>query len=115
MLDELKRQEKEHTEGRLYQLYETFKSFVFHELTVDEFADAFAQNLVYGLFLAKLNADVQTISLYNAKKFIPVSFELIRELVDFLDELENDEYRETRWIVEEVLTIMNNLNLAGYR
>jgi type I restriction-modification system DNA methylase subunit len=113
LLEELERQEKEHTEGRLYQLYETFKSFVFHELTVDEFADAFAQNLVYGLFLAKLNADVYTVSLYNAKRFIPASFELIRELVNFLDELDNEEYRETRWIVEEVLTIMNNLNLAA--
>ena len=68
---------------------------------------------MYGLFLAKLNADVQTVSLYNAKKFIPVSFELIRELVNFLDELDNEEYRETRWIVEEVLTIMNNLNLQA--
>ena len=113
LLDELMRQEKEHTEGRLYQLYETFKSFIFQEITVDEFSDAFAQNLVYGLFLAKLNADAQTVNLYNAKKFIPASFELIRELVNFLDELDNEEYRETRWIVEEVLTIMNNLNLQA--
>ena len=113
LLDELKRQEVEHTEGRLYQLYETFKTFVFHELTVDEFSDAFAQNLVYGLFLAKLNADVHAVNLYNAKKYIPASFELIRELVNFLDELDNEEYRETRWIVEEVLTIMNNLDLKA--
>lgn len=113
LLDELKRQELKHTEGKLYQLYETFKSFIFHELTVSEFADAFAQNLVYGLFLAKLNADVKPINLYNAKKYIPTSFELIKELVDFLDELENEEYSETRWIVEEVLTIMNNLDLPA--
>ncbi len=113
LLHELMKQEKEHTEGRLYQLYETFKSFIFHELTVTEFADAFAQNLVYGLFLAKLNADIQTINLYNAKRFIPSSFDLIRELVNFLDELDNEEYQETRWIVEEVLTILNNLDLAA--
>lgn len=113
LLDELKRQAVEHTEGRLYQLYETFKTFVFHELTVDEFSDAFAQNLVYGLFLAKLNAGVQNVNLYNAKKYIPASFELIKELVAFLDELDDDEYRETRWIVEEVLTIMNNLDLGA--
>lgn len=113
LLDELKRQEVEHTEGRLYQLYETFKTFVFHELTVDEFSDAFAQNLVYGIFLAKLNADAHAVNLYNAKKYIPASFELIRELVNFLDELDNEEYRETRWIVEEVLTIMNNLDLRA--
>jgi predicted helicase len=113
LLEELQRQEKGHNEGRLFQLYETFKSFVFHELTIEEFADAFAQNLAYGLFLAKLNADTNSVNLYNAKKYIPSSFELIRELVNFLDELDNEEYRETKWIVEEVLTIMNNLDLKA--
>ncbi|MDX2048525.1 MAG: type ISP restriction/modification enzyme [Chitinophagaceae bacterium] len=113
LLEELIRQEKEHTEGRLYQLYETFKTYVFHELTVSEFSDAFAQNLVYGLFLAKLNAGVKPVSLNNAWDYIPATFELIRELVDFLKELKRDEYRETKWIVEEVLTIMNHLDLKA--
>jgi len=113
LLDELKRQEVEHTEGRLFQLYETFKTFFFHELTVSEFSDAFAQNLVYGLFLAKLNADLNPINLNNVWDYIPSSFELIKELVDFLKELKRDEYRETKWIVEEVLTIMNNLDLMA--
>lgn len=113
LLEELQRQEKEHSEGRLFQLFETFKSFIFHELTIEEFADAFAQNLAYGLFLAKLNADTNLINLYNAKKYIPNSFELIRELVDFLDELDNEEYREAKWVVVEVLTIMNNLDLKA--
>lgn len=107
--DELERQHKEHQEGTLAGLYETFKTYVFHELTLDEFADAFSQNLVYGLFLASLNAGVKKVDLYNAKQFIPGSFELIKELVNFLDELANDEYRETRWIIEEVLTILNNM------
>jgi hypothetical protein len=115
LLEELQRQAKEHNEGRLFQLFETFKNFVFHELTIEEFADAFAQNLAYGLFLAKLNAGANSVNLYNAKKYIPSSFELIRELVNFLDELDNDEYRETKWIVEEVLTIMNNLDLRAIK
>jgi len=111
LLDELKRQEKEQTAGKLYPLFDTFRNFVFHELTVEEFADTFAQSLIYGLFLAKLNADTQLINLYNAKKYIPASFELIRELVNFLDELDNDKYKDTKWIIEEVLTIMNNIDL----
>jgi hypothetical protein len=111
LFEELLRQEKEHQEGRLFQLFETFKNFVFQELSIEDFADAFAQNLAYGLFLAKLNADTQLVNLYNAKKFIPTSFELIRELVNFLDELDNEEYKETKWLVEEILTIMNHLDL----
>jgi type ISP restriction-modification system protein/N-6 DNA methylase len=109
--DELVRQEREHKEGRLYGLYQIFRDQVFHELTLKEFADAFAQMLAYGLFLARLNSDLEPITLNNAREYVPGSFQLIRELVDFLNELEKDEYREVRWVVEEVLSIVNGLDL----
>ncbi len=110
LYEELTEQHNNNKQDKLIGLYETFKTYVFHELTIQEFADAFAQNLAYGLFLAKLNANAQTVTLLNAKEFIPHSFELIKELVDFLDELKNKQYAPTRWIVEEVLTIMNNFD-----
>jgi len=113
--EELHRQEREHQSGKLFGLFDTFKKNIHSELTLDNFADAFSQTLVYGLFLAKLNSanenNPEEISLYNAKKYIPVSFELIKELLDFIDELEKEDYKDIRWIVEEVLSIMNNLNL----
>ncbi|HAO47148.1 MAG TPA: N-6 DNA methylase [Ferruginibacter sp.] len=115
LLEELIRQEKEHQEGRLYELYKSFRDYVFHELELEQFADAFTQNLVYGLFLARLNADTKEkeINLYNAIKYIPTSFELIKELVDFLKELDKEEYLAARWIVEEVISIINNLDLPS--
>jgi len=117
LFEELERQKKEHNEGRLYSLFEVFKKYVFHDIksenyTSTDFADTFSQNLVYSLFLAKLNAGSNPVALDTAKRYIPVSFELIRELVGFLDELNNKEYQETKWIVEEVLTILNNINLG---
>jgi hypothetical protein len=111
--EELERQQRDHQEGRLFGLFQIFRDQVFHELTTADFADAFAQMLAYGLFLAKLNADAEQITLHNARQFIPGSFRLIRELVDFLTELEKDEYREVRWVVEEVLSIVNGLDLAA--
>ncbi len=111
--EELVRQGKVHQEGRLYGLYTIFRDQIFHELTLAEFADAFAQMLAYGLFLAKLNAEDGEVTLHNARQHIPGSFRLIRELVDFLTELEKDEYREIRWVVEEVLSIVNGLELAA--
>jgi predicted helicase len=111
LTDELIRQEKEHKQGRLYGLFEIFQKQVFHELTLKEFADAFAQMLAYGLFLARLNSDSETITLHNARQFVPGSFRLIGELVEFLTELNKDEYRDVRWVVEEVLSIVNNLDL----
>lgn len=111
--DELVRQEQEHKEGRLYGLYQVFRDQVFHELTLKEFADAFAQMLAYGLFLARLNSGSEPVTLHNAREYVPGSFRLIRELVDFLAELEKSEYRDVRWVVEEVLSIVNGLNLPA--
>ena len=77
LLEELERQDKENQEGRLHGLYASFKNDVFHELALKEFADAFAQTLGYGLFLAKLNAGERTeVSLQNAKKHVPINFEV---------------------------------------
>lgn len=111
--EELVRQEKEHKQGRLYGLFQIFRDQIFHDLTLNEFADAFAQMLAYGLFLARLNSGVEPVTLHNAREHVPGSFRLIRELVDFLTELEKSEYRDVRWVVEEVLSIVNALDLPS--
>ncbi len=109
LTDELNKQNE--NKGALYDVYEIFKNHVFNELTISEFGDAFAQMLVYGLFLAKLNADTKEVSLENVKKYIPTTFQLIHELVRYLDELNSEDYNETKWIVDETISIMNNLDL----
>lgn len=109
--EELTRQERHHQEGRLFGLYEAFRTQIFRDLALKEFADAFAQMLVYGLFLARLNSGVDIVTLSNARDFVPRTFHLIRELVDFLAEMERKEYREVRWVIEEVLSIVNSLKL----
>lgn len=114
LTEELIRQEREHQQGKLFGLFGVFQKDVFHELDIPGFADAFAQMLGYGLFLGRLNnGNGAPISLNNAKQFIPTNFELIRELVDFLDELDKQEYREIKWLIEEILSIMNTLDLAA--
>ena len=70
--------------------------------------------LAYGLFLARLNAgEAETVTLENVRRFIPGSFTLIRELVRFLEEMNEDEYRDIRWVVDEVLSLVNGLDLAA--
>jgi N-6 DNA Methylase len=53
------------------------------------------------------------VTLHNARQYVPDSFKLIRELVDFLTELEKDEYQNVRWVVEEALSIVNGLDLPA--
>ncbi|HUG81425.1 MAG TPA: type ISP restriction/modification enzyme [Bryobacterales bacterium] len=110
--EELVRQEREHRQGRLYGLFQIFRDQIFHELTLHEFADAFAQMLAYGLFLARLNSDSEPVTLNNAREHVPGSFRLIRELVDFLSVLDQAQYKTIAWVVDEVLSIVNGLRLA---
>ncbi len=113
--EELAFQKKQNSEGLLFGLYETFQQYIFTDLSISDFADAFAQMLVYGLFQAKLNADTKTVTLFNAKKFIPQSFRLIYELVGFLDELNKREYVNAKWIINEVISLLNNIDLQALR
>jgi len=108
--DELNRQVDFNETERLYNLYKAFKINVFKELSISEFSDAYAQMLIYSFFLAGLNADPQMITTDTAKKYIPTTFQLIKELVAFLDELEKTEYKETKWIIDETVFIINNIN-----
>jgi len=108
---ELARQDKENQGERLYGLYHAFKQQVSAEITLAEFADAFAQTLSYGLFLSKLNANGYSLHLGNAKQYIPKSFRLIEELVGFLDELDDEFYKDIKWVVDEVLSITNGIDV----
>ena len=113
LADELVRQEREKSQDKLYGLYDAFKKQVFHDLTLAEFADAFAQTLAYGLFLAALNSEKEIVTLRNAPEFVPSSFRLIRELVEFLPALNAAHYTEIKWVVEEILNIINTMDVAA--
>jgi len=115
LTEELARQEKEGQGERLLGLYGAFRDQISHELPIKDFAGAFAQTLAYGLFIAKLTAGTNRVDLHNVKSFIPGSFRLIRELTDFLDSLEDEPYRDVRWVVEEILSIVNGLELNAIR
>lgn len=114
LAEELTRQEKDDDRGKLHGLYQAFRDQIFHDLDIKAFADAFAQMLAYGLFLARLNAGANVeVTLDNVRKFIPGSFSLIRELVQFLEQMDEDEYRPTRWVVDEILSIVNGIDLPS--
>ncbi len=111
--NELERQEEQNQQDILQELYNAFKEFIFSELTISEFSDAFAQMITFGLYLAGLNADNEKtgdmLSIKNTKDFIPSNFQLIKELYKFFEVLEKNEYKDTKWIIDEVISIINNI------
>lgn len=97
---------------QISQLYRDFKEVLYKDLDFTTFCDSFAQTLTYALFLAKLNDEKnEAIDLYNAKKFIPDSFPLIRAMSKFLDVLA--ELSTLKWLVGEILNIINHIDIEA--
>ena len=105
--------------GRIFGLYEEFQKQISERLQLEEFADAYAQMLGYGLLLARLQAakrgseKTKHLTLDNAREFIPSSFGLLQELMGFLPDLDREQYGSMRWIVEEILSIVNHMDVIG--
>ena len=94
----------------LKSLHEAFKNTLVEDLKEDEFADAFAQTLIYGLFLARLNSD-KNITARDASLLIPQSFEVIKELFRIIQY----DYMPAhlKWIIEESANLINNIDLTN--
>lgn len=92
------------------RVYAEFQKELYKDLGLDDFCDSFAQTLTYSLFLARLNSQGEKIDLYNAKKHIPKSFPLIRELSNFLNTL--DDLDSIKWLLGEIVTIVNHIDIA---
>lgn len=101
--------QNQHLRCELYAVYEIFKEGLFEELATAEFADGFAQMLTYSIFLAKLNCN-QILSIDNIKNHIPQAFSLVKTLGKFLDLLAEDKHKEVKWAVENIFSVINNID-----
>ena len=71
-------------QSRLHGVLEDFRTALDAELSFAQFADTFAQTLVYSLLLAKLKAPAgAALDLYNINRHIPANFAVIRDVTIF--------------------------------
>ena len=114
----LHQQEKSRLKNRLFGLYKAFQKQISEQLQLDEFVDAYAQMIGYGLLLARLQAykkgskENELVTLDNAQKFFPKGLELLREQMGFLPDLKQEEYNIANLYVEEILTIVNHMDVS---
>ncbi len=102
------------SKSSLHGLLNAFQTALDTELSFDKFADAFAQTLVYSLLLAKLKAPAASeLDLYNINRYIPANFAVIREITVFLQGLHDSEYEHIRWVVDDILAAVNNMDAAA--
>ncbi len=106
--------EDDPAKSRLHGLLAAFRTALDTDLAFAEFANAFAQTLVYSLLLAKLKAPAGVkLDLYTINQHIPANFAVIREITTFLQNLDNLEYENIAWVVDDILATINAMDAAA--
>lgn len=92
--------------------YQTFKDQLVHDLTHDQFADMYAQTIVYGLFAARLyDPSLPTFSRIEAANLVPKTNPLIRRL--FKEILSSDMLDEAlAHVIDDLVNIFLHCNVA---
>ena len=102
---------EDNKESRLHGLLKEFRQTLDRNLDFAHFADFFAQTLIYSLLMAKLNSAAgEPLALENLRGRIPQNFAVIRNIAIFLTELDDNEYNDIRWIVGDILAIINGMD-----
>ncbi len=94
----------------LWQVYETVKKLLVHDLTTTAFADMYAQTLVYGLFVARFHDTSQeSFTRQEARDLVPASNPFLRHFFDHIVGPDFD--KRLAYIVGELCDIFANVNV----
>lgn len=92
------------------RVYEAIKKQLVHDLTLDSFADMYAQTLVYGLFVARYHDETpDNFSRQEARDLVPKSNPLLRHFFDHIAGTDFDSRLEH--IVNELCEVFTHANI----
>lgn len=97
----------------LVSTYNVLKENIYsNNFSINEFSDSIAQTITYGVFIARLNNKENIkISFNNIKEFIPSNFSLIRDILNLINDIGvNREYNSLKWILEEIINVVNSID-----
>ena len=90
--------------------YEAFKANLIHDITVDEFADIYAETIAYGLFAARLHDETPaTFTRGEALDLLPKSNPFLRELFIYIAGPNLDE--RLRRVIDELCDVFCATNM----
>lgn len=72
--------EIEHENGAIHQLYESFREGLIHDMSVDQFADMYAQTMTYGLFTARTMDTDGQFEMHEVADLIPSTNPFLKQL-----------------------------------
>ena len=93
----------------LIRVYEAIKKMLVHDLTLESFADMYAQTLVYGLFVARYYDEIpDTFSRQKARDLVPPSNPFLRHFFDHIAGPDFD--KRLSFIVDELCFVYQHSN-----
>ncbi|MBI2109200.1 MAG: N-6 DNA methylase [Parcubacteria group bacterium] len=97
-------------DAEINRVYEAVKKFLVHDLTLDTFADMYAQTLVYGLFVARFHDETQKdFSRQEARDLVPASNPFLGH---FFDHIAGRNFeKRLGYIVDELCEIFSHANV----
>jgi len=96
--------------NELRRMYESFKKILIHDLTEEQFADTYAQTLVYGLFAARFEDKTpENFTREEARELIPKSNPFLRQFFDHIAGVNFD--TRLKVIVNELCEVFMNADV----
>jgi predicted helicase len=95
----------------IYKVYETMKKQLIHDMSIDDFADMYAQTLVYGLFIARFHdTSPDTFTRSEARDLVPASNPLLKHFFDHIAGVDFDERLDS--IVNELCMVFSHSDIS---
>ena len=103
--------EQSDADNQLQNQYQVFKSNLIHDLSIQAFADIYAQTIAYGLFAARLHDEnLATFSRQEAQYLLPKTNPFLRGLFNYIGGAECDE--RLVWIIDSLADIFKYADVA---
>lgn len=103
--------EKEHEGGTLHAQFKAFKDFLIPDLSIEQFADMYAQTIAYGLFAACCNQSTgASFTRQNAAYLLPKTNPFLRRLFNYIAGPDLDD--RIAWLVDDLAQLLAQADIA---
>jgi predicted helicase len=101
----------EQGEGELHAQFEAFRKVLIESLTVEQFADMYAQTLAYGLFAARCNAPAAGFTRQSAASQLPKTNPFLRKLFNSIAGPDLDP--RVSWAVDQLAELLARADMGA--
>ncbi|MFN3262976.1 MAG: type ISP restriction/modification enzyme [Pikeienuella sp.] len=92
--------------------YQAFREHLIHDISVDDFADIYAETIAYGMFAARLHdTTLESFSRHEALELLPKSNPFLRSLFGYVAGADLDD--RIRWIIDDLAKTFQAANVAA--